>query len=55
MSALKPMKQIRVMASTPPASASGTSPEAISSAARPRAAPPELQARTTVSLGPVVP
>ena len=46
------MKQMRVMASTPPASASGVAPERMRSAPRAMEAAPEAQAITTVSLGP---
>ncbi len=51
-SALKPMKQMRVIASTPPATATSTTPSAISSAASASATAPELHAVTTVWRGP---
>src|SRR5215510_13884149 len=50
--ALNPMKQIRVRASTPPATASGTTPSATRSAASASEPAPELQAVTIVSRGP---
>ena len=50
--ALNPMKQMRVMASTPPATATSTTPSATSSAASARATAPELHAVTTVWRGP---
>jgi len=53
--ALKPMKQMRVSASTPPASATGASPAAIRSAAMASDAAPELHAVTSVSRGPPSP
>ena len=52
LSALKPMKHRRVIASTPPASATSTTPSAISSAASASATAPEEQAVTTLWRGP---
>ena len=46
------MKQMRVIASTPPATATSTTPSAISSAASASATAPELHAVTTVCRGP---
>jgi len=52
---LKPMKQMRVSASTPPTTAVATTPWRIRSAPRAMEAPPDAQAITTVSFGPVSP
>jgi hypothetical protein len=52
LSALNPMKQIRVMESTPPASATSTTPSAMRAAASAIATAPELHAVTTVCRGP---
>ena len=50
---MKPMKQMWVSASTPPASAVGVTPARIRSAPSAMDAAPEAHAITTVSLGPV--
>ena len=55
LSALKPMKQMWVSASTPPTSAVGVTPARTRSAPSAMEAAPEAQAMTTVSFGPVRP
>src|SRR5438445_6572759 len=54
-SALNPMKQIRVSASVPPATATGATPSATRSAATASETAPELHAVTSVSRGPPSP
>src|SRR6266852_5411139 len=55
LSALKPMKQMWVSASTPPTSAVGVTPARTRSAPSAMDAAPAAQAMTTVSFGPVSP
>ncbi len=55
LSALKPMKQMWVSASTPPTSAVGVTPARMRSAPSAIEAAPDAQAITTVSFGPVRP
>ena len=55
LSALKPMKQMRVSASTPPTSATSTTPSRIRSAPSAMEAAPDAHAITSVSRGPSSP